>query len=204
VKSKATVLGSFILLFAATAHAAPADPNVDQEHGEVEHMRVGAVGSVGFPRPLGIEGLVKVEQRVAIGLEYSVLPTMTFSGVDTQLWALAADVRIFPGGGPFFLGARAGRQHLSATATVSDPSFGSYTGGIVDDTWFINPRVGFLWTSRIGLTLGMDVGVQLPVGVSETNTIPAPAQSSVDTSVAEFFARKPVPTVDLLQVGMLF
>ena len=55
----------------------PYDP-VISTHGPV-HLAV--LGGFGFPRPLSIEGLVGVGDLVALGVEYSALPTMTIYGV---------------------------------------------------------------------------------------------------------------------------
>lgn len=61
-----------------------------------DHLGVGALVGVGFPRPLAAEGVIKLERLVLLGAEYSALPSITVSGVQASCWAAAADVRIFP------------------------------------------------------------------------------------------------------------
>jgi hypothetical protein len=169
-------------------------------------VRVGALGSLGFPRPLAIEGLVKIERRLVLGVEYSFLPPMTFSDVRATLWALAGDARFFPfGGGPFFLGARAGRQHLGLSTTVQVPSYGAASGSAEVDTWFVNPRLGLLWTWKPGLTLGIDAGVQIPLSSSQSSTLPPGVSPPAGVaSAADTLGRGVLPTIDLLEAGILF
>ena len=59
-------------------------------------LRVGAIGGVGFPEPLSIEGMGMIDGTVALGAEFGALPTTAIAGVQTSLWALAGDVRLFP------------------------------------------------------------------------------------------------------------
>jgi hypothetical protein len=81
-------------------------------------LRIGAVAGVGFPHPLAIEALVKIEGVLALGLEYSALPKTTIVGVNAKAWALAADARIFP-----FRGIDAGVQiPIGASLTTTVPA----------------------------------------------------------------------------------
>jgi hypothetical protein len=193
----------------ATADTA-ASGEKPREPGRTGHFTFGALGSVGFPRPLGVEGLFKVEQTVAVGLEYSALPTVSISGVETRFWALAADARIFPFRGPFFVGLKAGRQHLAGNASLTVADYGSYRESISVDTTFVNPRMGFLWTWEPGVTLGVDIGVQIPFSSTASNSLPTSVHlSQVDqasgelSSVAHSLGNTVLPTIDLLQIGVL-
>src|SRR5882724_5927566 len=84
-----------------------------------EHVQVGALLGVSFPRPLSVEGLIKLEKLAALGVDYGSLPQISISGVQLTSWAVAGSARVFPFRGPFFVGLRAGRQHLMADATVT-------------------------------------------------------------------------------------
>src|SRR5215472_1744556 len=114
------------------------------EHENVRPLRVGVIGGVGFPRPLAIEGMTLLGDSVALGAEYGVLPDLTVDGVHTSLWSLAGDVRFFPFHNGFFVGVRAGRQHVGADTTVTVAPYGSGTESLSLDSWFVNPRIGFL------------------------------------------------------------
>jgi len=169
-----------------------------------EHFRIGILGGVGFPRPLAVEGLIKVEQTFALGAEYSALPTLTISSVDTTFHAIAADARFFFFRGPFFIGMRAGRQHLSGSDVVTVPGYGTAQGTVTVDATFVNPRIGFLWTWNPGLTFGLDAGVQIPLTTSTSTSIPAGTVADERVrSVANSLGGSVLPTFDLLRIGFL-
>lgn len=192
----------------------PANPEQERSNKRTDHLRVGAIVSAGFPRPLAIEGIVKVERLLAFGLEYSTQPRVSVSDVSFVSWAVTGSARVFPLRGPFFLGLRAGRQHVNAEAAVS--GYG-YTVPIAlgVDTTFINPQVGFLWTWEPGITIGIDAGLQIPLSSSTSSTLgsstmPTAAQAVISPiqrtleNVAGTVGQTMLPTVDLLKIGMLF
>ncbi len=179
----------------------------DRSDEDTEPVRLGAIAGIGFPHPLAVEAVVKVEGVLALGVEYSALPTTTIMGVSTSGWAIAGDARLFPFRNGFFIGVRGGRQVLNGNATANLGALGTYTESGEADTWFVNPRIGFLWTWRSGFTLGIDAGVQIPIGPTLTTTLPAGAPAQVDNtiaSVASTLGNGVTPTVDLLRVGFLF
>jgi hypothetical protein len=187
---------------------APTDrPPTDAHEGdEEEGLRIGPLAGVGFPRPLELEGLVKIDGVLALGVEYSALPKTTIDGVESSMWALAGDLRVFPFKGAFFVGARAGHQSLSASTTLSASSV-SLTETATADAWFVNPRIGFLWTWRSGVTLGIDAGVELPIGAKLATSLPAGAPSqlgSTVSTVAGVLGNDVTPTIDLIRLGYLF
>ncbi len=170
-----------------------------------EHLRIGVVGGVGFPRPLSIEAMLKFERVLSLGLEYSAMPSTSVGGVMVGWHALALDARIFPFQGAFFLGARVARQHLDGSATVNAGAYGTYSGAVTMDTWYLEPRLGFLWTFRSGITVGLDAGLEMPLQKSSTASLPAGiAVPSTVATVRDFFGASTLPTVTLLSVGALF
>ena len=177
---------------------APSPDTANEKHSE--RFGIGAFGGLAFPRPLSIEGMIRVERVVGLGVEYSLLPTMTVSGVEASFWALAADMRVFPFEDGFFVGLAAGRQRLAASTLA--PIVGPV--GVSADTMFVNPRLGFLKTFGSGITLGIDGGVQIPITANFTNTIPnelASAQTATDA--AHLFGKSVLPTIDLLRLGFM-
>ncbi len=187
------------------AQDVPANDGSTAGSRRIDHFRAGVLGGVGFPRPLELEGMVKIERFVGLGAEYSVLPTVTISGVETSFWAVAFDARIFPFKNGFYLGLKAGRQHLAADASVTVQRYGTFSGHARVDTTFLNPSLGFLWTWDSGITLGVDAGVQLPVASSSSNSLPRAIQASQEvTSIANSLGDTTLPTIDLLRVGFLF
>ena len=138
-----------------------------------------------------------------IGGEYGFLPSTSIAGIDVSMWSASVDGRVFPFHGPFFLGLRAGRQSVSASATVS--ALGQTATGSVDvDSWFVNPRVGLLWTWSSGLALGFEAGVQIPLSSKVTTTLPSGITDDGGvTSIAESYGKKVIPSVDLVRIGFM-
>jgi hypothetical protein len=195
-----------LALFAGSARAAVVDTHPQQTKAEDEaerkreEFRVGAFGGLAFPRPLSLEGMMRFDRSLGLGLEYSVLPKQTIGGVDATLWALAADVRAFPFKNGFFVGFAAGHQSLAARMSTE------LTGqvGISAATWFINPRLGFLQTWSSGLTVGIDAGVQLPLNSTFTSNLPTQIPVAQDvTDVAHLLGKSALPTINLFRFGLL-
>lgn len=210
--SVAVVLGTARLASAqeAPAAAAPAkdepaktDPDDD---GDREAFRIGVLGGVGFPRPLAIEAMVKIDRVVGLGVEYAFLPQTNVFGVRAKMSSVAADLRVFPFRGAFFVGMRTGYQELSAETTITAAGF-SLDESAVASTWFVNPRIGFLWTWSSGFTLGIDAGVHVPINPTLESTIPSGFVTSLDRSIqttANTFGNATTATLDLLRIGFLF
>ena len=203
---KSAFCGALVLALVAASTPALASAPAPAEgpaEGQSTKVRGGALVGVGFPRPLSIEALVSVGSVVALGAEYGVLPATTIDGVRTDLWSLSGDARFFPFRGPLFVGLRAGHQHVGASTTITVAPYGSVSEALSLDSWFINPRVGLLWTSHEGLALAIEAGLELPVGSSLSSTIPLSlvpaAQNRVDT-----LGNSVIPTVDLFRIGVLF
>ena len=197
-----------------TRDTAGSDTNRESEKSRADHLRIGALVSAGFPRPLSVEGIVKLERYVALGLEYSTLPSITVSDVHVACWAIAGSARVFPLRGPFFVGLRAGRQHLNAEATLSAYGYSAPLALGVDTT-FLNPQVGFLWTWDPGFSIGIDAGLQIPLSSSSASSftstsMPSVVQQAVSPiqqtmeDVAKTVGQTTLPTVDLIRIGMLF
>lgn len=216
---------AFVTFVASSAAASdtqgPSAPTARGERGSSErreadrppeHFRIGPIVGVGFPRPLALEAFGKVERLIGLGLEYSFLPTITVLGADVRFKAAAADLRVFPFRGAFFIGARVGRQWLDASRSISVARYGSFTETMEAATWFVNPRIGFLHTFDSGVTVGIDAGVQLPIqptyeragpatelGLGNPNNI-----NQTLASVAGALGNNVTPTIDLLRLGFLF
>ena len=183
----------------------PTKTNAEEEDDK-EAFRIGVIGGVGFPRPFAIEGMVKIDRVVGLGLEYAFLPQTNVFGVRAKMSSFSADLRVFPFRGAFFVGMRTGYQRLSAETTVTAAGF-SVDESAVASTWFVNPRIGFLWTWGSGFTLGIDAGVHVPISPKLETTIPAGFATSLDRSIqttANTFGNATTPTLDLLRIGFLF
>jgi hypothetical protein len=188
---------------APTAAPAPQPDRPNDGAAPARRPRMGAIAGLGFPHPLSIEAMVKLDDYVAVGGEYGVLPTITIDQIQTHLWSLSADGRVFPFRNTFYVGLRVGRQHVGASGTVNVDTVGALNEQLALDSWFLNPRIGALWTAPSGLTIGAEIGIQIPVSPSVTSSLPlayAPeAERRIDT-----LGKTVLPTIDLLQIGVLF
>jgi hypothetical protein len=181
---------------AATASAPAADRVADAP----APVHVAVLGGFGFPRPLAIDGLVIVRERVAFGIEYGALPPVTIAGVRTSLWSFAADARVFPFEGPFFVGVRAGIQHVEASTNIVVANYGSAPEELDLDSWFINPRLGILWASHAGIAFGTEAGLQIPIAPSVSSTLPLGLLPGAQ-SAANALGSSLLPTVDIVRLG---
>lgn len=186
----------------STARAQSAPKDADKPRSG-DALRIGVLGGVGFPHPLAVEGVVLIDRLVLLGAEYSALPTTNLAGVQTSLWAVAADARVFPFRNGFFVGVRAGQQHLDESAAVTVANVGSFSGSNSADTTFINPRMGFFWNWS-ALALGIDAGVQIPLSASTASNLPAGVSAPpAVTDWTHTFSQQVLPTIDLLRIGLV-
>jgi hypothetical protein len=181
------------------------------------------LGIVSLPRPAQLEALVRLGSDIALGVQYSVLPTLTVPGGDSslQLDATQATFRWFPFHGAFYLGSGAGYQRLKAV--LSETVEGGKLRVAADiSTFFLSPQLGWLWVTRSAFSIGINLGVQLPLPrepvITETyNGQPLPAQggsAGVGSSaqddrdqvrtLARVIMRYPIPNIDLLKIGFVF
>ena len=175
------------------------------DDGDTRAFRVGAIAGFGFPRPLQIEGMIKLGRWVGLGAEYSAMPSANFFGVQTDFWGAAGDARLFLGRSGFFIGARGGFQHLQLVATGTAMGV-TATESAVAETAFVNPRIGWLYTWKSGFTLGIDAGVQVPISPKLVTSYPQGVVSQVDstvTTVANMLGNNVTPTIDLVRIGFL-
>ena len=188
----------------STALARPKDaPASGNAHDRRDAFRIGVLGGVGFPRPLEVEAMVKLANVVALGAEGSFLPDVTVSGVAVSAWSAAGDARVFPFHGAFFLGLRGGYQRILASTTIAVPALGSMPESAGLDSWYVNPRVGFLWTLKSGFSIGIEAGVQIPVTTSLATTLPGAMAVQLQQSTVFHTVSGVLPTVDLLRIGAL-
>jgi hypothetical protein len=200
--------GLLVLLATSNAIASPAAERSDRDREtQPRDVRIGPLVGLGFPRPFSIEAYGKIHEVLGAGVEYSLLPKMSILGTEASFRAVAADVRAFPLRGPFFIGVRFGRQWLDANAT-----WNGYTETMNATTWFVNPRIGLLYTWSSGFSAGIDAGVQIPIAPTYERHGPATEMglaqgtnaNAAVASIANVLGNKVTPTVDLIRLGFLF
>lgn len=142
-------------------------------------VRIGLlVGIISIPRLLSFELFAKVHNLFGIGVGYNLLPSpvgdwlLSIGGVhnasvESSAWDI--DLRLFVLRGSFFVGTSFGRQGVSASADVNTNTlFGRvhFTGDL--SSFYVTPRLGWLWIWRSGFSLGLDAGVQFPIAYDLT------------------------------------
>ena len=189
----------------AAWESAPADAR-PMSKPPSEAVRLAVYGSAGFPAPLSVGGGLTFGRAVHIGFEYGTLPVTSLGGVDVGYQSYAGDLRIFPfASGPFYFGARVGRQHVSAAFTQPLGAYGTANGAVSADGWYANPRLGFVWTSSWGLSAGIDAGLRVPLSHTTAEDVPSGiAAPSTATNTAHLFVGRVIPSVTLLQLGLMF
>lgn len=200
-------LASLLLTpLAADASTTDEPPMRDGVHGKKsDPVHVGAYAAAGFPSPLSIGAMLWFEKTLSVGAEYGFYPGSKIGSIDVTYRSFAGDMRFFPLQSPFFFGVRVGRQHVAGSTTISVPPYGAGTATTEADTWYVNPRVGFLWTTSFGLTVGMDAGLRIPTSHTSRNNLPNGVEMpAAVTNVTDVLAAKTIPTVTLLQLGLQF
>jgi hypothetical protein len=181
------------------------------------------LGIISLPRPIEVEALIKVRRTLALGAQYSMLPTLSLpdNSASLKLDAAQGTFRWFPFGGVFYLGGGFGYQRLRAS--LGQTVDGGNLSVVADmSTFFVSPQLGWLWVTRSGFCIGLNLGVQIPFprepNVDVTyNGQPLPSQgapSGVASSasddkkkvedVARVLMRYPIPNLDLLKIGFAF
>ena len=165
------------------------------------------VGVVALPRPLSVEALFRIGDRIEVGLSAGYLPKLTIQDPYTLAWfAFDAEGRVHPAhgrslffGDSFFVALNLGYQAVTATNRAYFGNSIAYTTYGV----FFAPRFGWAWTLRSGIALGVDVGVAIPV-LPGTSIDPADSASVNTRKVSHTFGQNPMPYVNLFRVGYSF
>jgi hypothetical protein len=179
---------------------------VEPAAGHTRAGRIGVLfGLVGAPQTFGVEGFAKVHDIVGVGVGFGMLPgalggvLMNAAGVNggkLDSSAFEGEARVFPFRGSFWLGGALGRMSLSASGN------GAGSPVTVDvTTLYASPRLGWLAVWQSGLSLGLDLGVQFPIGPDVKVTTSSPGGSNIE-SVARSLAVLPLPTATV-RLGFL-
>jgi hypothetical protein len=190
---------------------------------EESAVRVGAlVGLISLPRPIEAELMGKFWSSVGLGVQYSMIPTITFPGKDAKvsLNAIQGVLRWFPFKGAFYLGTGVGYQSFKASMSDGPLEISSDASAA-----FVSPQIGWLWMWKSGLALGLNFGAQIPFASDPAVTTlyngaplpPAPTaligQETITKgndmtdqvhTVAKLVGKTPLPNIDFLKIGFFF
>ena len=95
----------------------PPEPLAPEPERQPVFRPVILLGIISLPRPIEIEALVKVRRTLALGAQYSILPTLSLpdNSASLKLDAAQGTFRWFPFSGVFYLGGGFGFQRLRAS-----------------------------------------------------------------------------------------
>ncbi len=206
---------------------AKAEAFQDKAHGVLGDFRVGPHVAVGIPHPM----------TVGLDVVYADLVSLSFGSgrfghkfdtteIELTNWDLTARWYVFRGS--FYLGAAYGHQTIIGKGT-KDVTF-DYNGveltvpstiRLEIESNYLTPQLGWFARWDWGLTLGFELGLQMPSGAkSELQTsfsnVSTAAEETVRNSadykknkkdvedLGKTLGEKPIPYITLLKVGFLF
>lgn len=209
-------------LTAGTAHADPSPPDaparsssVYTEDGQLGSLRLGPTVGAGAPDGIRLGVLAKWRGIVSAGGAFSLVPEMRLPSVDARMARVSGEgfARVHPFRGAFFLGVAGGYAQTKATMSEQMTVAGQVQH--VDtrahaSSVYVAPHLGFQWMLPMGLTMGFDAGLEIPVAgkaprleaSSNGVTVPVNDDGSI-ASTTRFVASMPVPVVHLLEIGYL-
>ena len=199
-------MARFLLALSLLTSAAARAQDEDQT------VHVGAtIGIVSLPRPVDLGVFVKLMDFVSLGFSYGDFPNFIAnpllsafgaksSTTTTRLVEVSSyegEVRIFPFQGPFFFGSSLGHQSLKGAVTEKTTVIGPQTGTADVQTFYLTPRLGWLWSWPSGLLVGVDGGVQITLSKEITTNVPPGAPPDVQDDVQHLrdAAGYPLPSV---------
>ena len=175
-------------------------------HAEFDRVRIGPLLGFGLPNLLNFGGLVRFNRYVGAGVNVGFIPTLKISYYGHALISYHEfDIhgRVFPFGGGAFVGVGMGYETARGTFR-SSTDISSYLGLLPPGvnlpnpliyestaairTLILTPQLGYLYMSELGLSIGIDVGLQLPVTASKIDFsshlgLPAGTPESLATQI---------------------
>jgi len=184
------------------------------------------LGIISLPRPLELEATYRLAPALAVSAQYSMLPDLTAPGgsATLQLRAYQGIVRWFPFSGAFFIGSGIGYQTFRASLSKTVDN-GTLTTALDLSGVFVSPQLGWLFVMQSGFTLGLSLGVQVPlpkdpVATSTYNGQTVPPQGGAGFSqdvvdeasknrdtvqtLGKLANKYPIPNIELLRIGVFF
>ena len=185
---------------ASTSRAAPSA--ADEREEGTDQFKIGPVVGVGVPSIISFGGTLKLTRFLGAGVNIGLIPKVKLSYYgDATLSYQHYDIygRIYPFGGGLFLSGGAGYATVDGTLTSRQTVAASGFSGTVDynskgsvRTLMLTALIGYFYTTKIGFSIGVDAGAQIPIAPSQvsyaseyhvTTTAPAPVAAAAQ---AEF------------------
>ena len=195
-RSTAVKYTTWLVAIALVTHGAAAETIDKKNQDSPEHVRVGAIAGVGFPHPLTVEALVKIDRIVAIGAEYGFTPDINISGVTASMWSASGDVRVFRCAARSS-SARARRRAATPRREVVRVLASDHSANVLRE-----PAHRLLVDVEERVHLRHRRRRAAPVTYSVTGTSTAMSIPQL-TNAASLIGGTVLPTVDLLKIGFM-
>lgn len=214
----ALVVGSFA---PARARAASPPPGADVPSPRSVYTDEGRLGAVrlvptvgaGAPDGLRFGVFAKWKGLLAAGGAFSMMPETTIPGIDAAVTRVSGEAfaRVHPFRGAFFVGVAGGYAQTKGTMADERMAFRQMqrveTRGYANAI-YVAPHVGFQWMLPMGMTLGFDAGVEIPIASNEPTfdaakyglVVPIEGTGSA-ADATHWVATMPVPVVHVLELG---
>jgi len=213
----ATTLCVLVLCSATASADGPEAASGGDLRSLIPHARLGPMVGVGFPGGASVGLTAKVHEIVVVGADFEAIPSLAIPGVSGAKLARVGGqgyLRLYPFRGAFFVGVGMGYEQMKGSATKSVDAYDTTTTAVAAayvHTLYVAPHVGWLWTWDMGLAIGFDVGVELPIAT----TSPTFDVSSYGLNVhvdgtgaladaMRYASHRPMPIVNPLKVAFLF
>lgn len=211
-------------------------PAVDESYNSVDGngssawdlIRVGPTAQIGFPHPItyGVEALLA--DLVSLGFSTGSYNVTQIDKANVKIKSWDVFARWHPFAGNFFVGGAYGHQDIDGRfeddVNLTLNGFPTTVPARVDaaiKSNYISPRFGWMGVYPSGLTLGFEVGAQIPLSpdTSVDATVPgvSPLEEAAVKSTADYqdlkkqaddavkiLGKKTLPFLTLLKVGWLF
>jgi hypothetical protein len=192
---------------------APAQTSLYREDGLLGSVRTGPTVGFGAPDGARVGAFAKWRGVLAGGAALSYLPSLDVPGTNATVVRVSGEAfaRVHPFRGAFFLGVAGG--YAQTKGTLSDTQVASGQSQRVEmhayaRTFYVAPHLGFQWMLPLHLTVGFDLGVEIPVATTgpdfDASThgvgLPVEARGAVVDTTRRLSAM-PVPVIHLLEIG---
>jgi hypothetical protein len=191
----------------------PASASVYTADGLLGAVRLVPTIGVGAPDGMRVGMFAKWRGLVAVGGAFSLLPETKVPGLEAQVTRASGEAfaRIHPFRGAFFLGVAGGYAQTKGEVTDERMAFRQVqqvtTRGYANAI-YVAPHLGFQWLLPMGMTVGFDAGLEIPVASSEPTfdaakyglVVPIEGKGTA-ADATHWVASMPVPVIHILELG---
>ena len=176
-------------------------------------FRAGPTVGLGVPDGFRFGAFTKWRGILGGGAAFSLLPQTTVPGVNAQILRASGEIftRVHPFRGAFFLGVAGGYAQTRGTMSEQTTAFHQSQRVVVNAyarAVYVAPQLGFQWMLPLGLTVGFDAGVEIPIATDGPSfdatkyglIVPVEAKGTV-ASATRYVTTMPIPVIHLLEVG---